>query len=824
MPRPRQRKGAQARKDEKQAKREQQEAEDAARLAREKRERERKTRMDMDALPSSSGRRPAEDDPDALSLPDPDTKAYFQKVAEQIEEMTAQGAGARETQVVLNDDGEEVEVEAEDERPLLLRSALESLSGQEVELAGDGETSVILEQLLYAMDDFAKRVLLDRFAGQFERLVRHRSASHVLQTLFELAGETVDRETRGNIASGPASADASTLPTMTSLLLSLVPELLLTLSTLIYDAFASHCIRILLLVLSGVPCASAAASNSSGPRGPGAARSKKSAQFRKNQGASFGKNWLADDAALSSGNGKGKSRAADERLATPPEFAEALQSMYDALAALDTDAAALAGAQNAVPGEGTRKAAMHEVAGPVLRILVELEAGQPGGWKTGGWADRVLCGLVGEVRDPEGVEAVQKEKQQELREEYLAGLLRHPASSPTFEVVLQLAPPEIFAPLWNGFFAGKVHRLAANAVANFVVAVGIARVGEEEMRALVSELSAVAEERRGEWIDNYRTGVLRALIESAARLGVCEAEVSELMLDTFGLKTDDEKKLVVPCVLTLNRMVHWKKLAASASPEPTTQGSILLQTWLNMHAPHQQVVADSLCHLPFETLLPLTRSATSSRILDALLTSPTTPARSIRQFILRLIGHFPQLADDRIGSRVAERAFATADPFLKDKIAASVFEHQDELQRSAYAHFLARKMELPLWGRKRDDWKAKMGRLAAEEKARVAAQAGPATVGAPLPQAAVAEPVKTKKRKTDDIDAIFASKGAVLSAPVEEGTSAANGGEVDEREAKRRRKEEKRAKKAVKLAAASGGGGATGEGLDDVLSAIKASV
>lgn len=179
-----------------QAKKEQQEAEDAARLAREKRERERKTRLEMDSLPSASSgtRRPAIDDPDALPEPDPDTKAYFQKVAEQIEEMQEMGHGQREKQYVLDENGYEVEEEIEDERPLLLRSALESLSGHEITLAGDNESSVVLERLLYAMDDFAKRVLLDRFTGQIEKLVKHRCASHVLQTLFELAGQTVDRE------------------------------------------------------------------------------------------------------------------------------------------------------------------------------------------------------------------------------------------------------------------------------------------------------------------------------------------------------------------------------------------------------------------------------------------------------------------------------------------------------------------------------------------------------------------------------------------------------------------------------------------------------
>lgn len=226
MPRPRQRKSTVSRKEEKrvrpitapsralcrrrkltectsrvrpQLKREQEEKEAAAQLEREKRMRERKSKMEWDALPSASGSRGGNNgmpDPDALPEPDPDTKAYFARVSEQIEEMTQMGHGRRETQIIVNEDGEEVEEEVEDERPLLLRSALESLSGHELALAGDHETSVVLERLLYAMDDFAKRVLLDRFTGEFERLVKHRHASHVLQTLFELAGETVDREVR----------------------------------------------------------------------------------------------------------------------------------------------------------------------------------------------------------------------------------------------------------------------------------------------------------------------------------------------------------------------------------------------------------------------------------------------------------------------------------------------------------------------------------------------------------------------------------------------------------------------------------------------------
>ena len=136
-------------------------------------------------------------DPDALPEPDPDTKAYFREIASKIEELEGMGQG-RGSYGKVPEAGMEEE-EQEDDRPLLLRSALESLGGHEIALAGDGDTSIILERLCYSMDDFARRVLVDRFSGSYEKLVKHRSASHVLQTLFSLAGETVDREVRPSL-------------------------------------------------------------------------------------------------------------------------------------------------------------------------------------------------------------------------------------------------------------------------------------------------------------------------------------------------------------------------------------------------------------------------------------------------------------------------------------------------------------------------------------------------------------------------------------------------------------------------------------------------
>jgi nucleolar protein 9 len=66
-----------------------------------------------------------------------------------------------------------------------------------------------------------------------------------------------------------------------------------------------------------------------------------------------------------------------------------------------------------------------------------------------------------------------------------------------------------------------------------------------------------------------------------------------------------------------------------------------------------------------EELLKLSRHPVSSRVLDAFLESPSVPLRDKRKFLMGFMGQYHVLVDDRIGSRVGDRCWAYADPFLK---------------------------------------------------------------------------------------------------------------------------------------------------------------
>ena len=51
------------------------------------------------------------------------------------------------------------------DRRLFFVAALSEMSGKEKELATDPDCSTILERMAYSMDDFARRVFMDRLTG-----------------------------------------------------------------------------------------------------------------------------------------------------------------------------------------------------------------------------------------------------------------------------------------------------------------------------------------------------------------------------------------------------------------------------------------------------------------------------------------------------------------------------------------------------------------------------------------------------------------------------------------------------------------------------------
>jgi len=406
-------------------------------------------------------------------------------------------------------------------------------------------------------------------------------------------------------------------------------------------------------------------------------------------------------------------------------------------------------------------------------LLLEMEATQGSSNDTDSLLDRVSHGLISACLSVEDDSLESSD--------YVTTLLREPVASHLLERVVSLCPVPAFPSLWRLYFQGRLGKLAVHPVANFPVARAFERLDEDQFQAALSEME-------GTWsklLKNSRTGVLRACVERAGTLGRFGDSVCQVVRDLFSLQDTKETSRLIPSAL---HMKTWDEYQASVPPavkepadtsaegrrshhksdntsEPTVQGSTLLQSLLRLPEPHNAMIIDSLTSLPVTELINLSRNSISSRVLDEFLDSKTVPQKAKRKFLLSLIGHYHELADDRIGSRVADRCWASADPYLKEKIARSLITQERFLLSSQYGRFFARKLQLHLLKRDTERWKAAQAQASPAPKPDVAQETSRPTVTTiSEPDSGSQEKGKKRKRKrepdnADEIDVVFASLG-----------------------------------------------------------------
>lgn len=628
-------------------------------------------------------------------------------------------------------------------RRLFFTAAMEEMSGKETQLATDPECSIVLERMIYSMDDFARRVLADRFSGSFDKLIKHRFASHVCQTLFAQAGHTVARELRSG--SKPVKSDDGELRTMSRLIPDICEELLDDFTSFLHDHYASHVIRALfILLVPSIPQEGTAKD---------ATRSKRSAKWKSRQGPL--------KSVFTSEKGKEK---VTEALPVPEEFSTWARTLLDTLKKRWNE-------------NEIRAMATDVRACPLLKVLLEAEAELGITDATGSLFDSVTEGSLsydGESEPPFS--------------HFLATLLRDTTSSHLMETLLNIAPPAAFNLMWSTYIRGQLSRLADHPVANFVVAKGFEKLDE-------SQLKNAFEELQGGWsriVAGSRIGVLKALILRSGALRCCEDEANTAVLSAFGIQEESDGPRIIQCALRQLSLSELQNVdlslptdrdqATNPRTEPKVQGALLLQSLLRLPQPSNQLYIDSILAMSPEEIISLAHSPISSRVLDALLDSETVPLQSKRKFVVSLIGHFHVLVDDRIGSRVGDRCWAFADTYLKEKIARSLFPHEAALSASFYGKFFARGLSLYLLKRKPDEWKEMQKNRsqgirtnsAAGSNSAVPLYGSNATSAPPAASpAAVAKPEKKRKeRPEDEIDAVFkrssgkkAKRSGALDAP-----------------------------------------------------------
>ncbi|WVR05940.1 hypothetical protein IAU60_002966 [Kwoniella sp. DSM 27419] len=681
---------------------------------------------------------------------DPDVKAYFRSVEEQIKDWEG-----------VTSEGEERE-----DRQLFLTSVLSELRSHELPVSTDPETSIILERLLPSLNDWGRRVIGDAFGDKWSEIVRHRFGSHVAQSWMTLAAGTLDREARDIWPPQQAKQDpsAGSLPTMTELISTLISTLLPEFPQLLSSPHAAPPLRLLLLILT--PNRALPALGSGEDKSGGLIRSKRSNKFRNNQNVK-GKSILGEDEV----NGKGKGKA-DERKVPKKLVKLRKQIRKELMSRL---------------AEGEWKAMGVDAVGSVtVQLLLEFEVEDGEADAEGSLFDILTEGMITHLRKtPEAPFETQP---------YLLGLLASQTGTRLFETLLQLSPQPIFDALWSTYFQKKLGKLAGHPYANFVVAKGVSRLGEKEIEALVSEIKGVSGGRG--LIKAGRTSVLQALVERSVTVTKSQKTILDLLYSCLELPAGQKKDLV-PCLMALKtypmyqaiingeaepadedeappaeaidaeaeasaaaaaRLSAWQNRRTAKPKEdlaPNMQGCLILQGMMGMGEVNGTVL-ESLTAQPVQTLLTYAKSPIASRLFDSVFTNAAVQPKYRRKVMMGFMESWKQLAEDKLGSRVLDTIWDRADGYMKEKIAKTLIPHQIALGQSQYAKYFIRRAEISLLDRRPAEWREKIVGVKHHFAHQQAPKAEPMHSWEVQSGDAEVEGKKRKEKVVDEIDELFA--------------------------------------------------------------------
>ena len=559
-----------------------------------------------------------------------------------------------------------------EERSLFVESVYREADGKELKIACSQGCSRLMEKLISMSDVRQIRRVFNKFIGHFLHLVQHRFASHCCETLFINAAPAVMQKTSKQKAKQAEDGESEPDLSLADMFMTVIDELKDNWGYLLTERFASHTIRVLLLVLAGEPV-----------------------------------DLSSTDSAVASRKKErlGAPVAGLEEEATPAQKHSVPESFEPALKKIMTDMV------SGIDDTYLRALASHPVGNPVLQVLLFLELSHFGK-SSAKDSKSVLRRLVPDENFEEGTESAT----------FIRGLLYDPVGSRLVETMVRHMPGKVFKNLYKNNIRDRIGSLSRNSTAGYVVLRTLERLGKDDLQ---NAMELIIPEVPG-LIERARLIVPRVLIERCVVRNVDTKPFARALKNAYsGDKTLRLRQMLRLDASPESAAQDYEMQGAddadesmkkdktsgrsSISAAERLHGSLLAQTMLTVPGPLSELVYSGLLTQSSETILQLAQEPTSSRVIQQALTSSTSPIQFRRQFTALFQGHLVELAQNSNGSRVVDALWtATKDIFfVKERMAQELATKEMVLRDSFIGRAVWRNWSMDLYKRRRSEWNAR---------------------------------------------------------------------------------------------------------------------
>lgn len=424
---------------------------------------------------------------------------------------------------------------------------------------------------------------------------------------------------------------------------------------LLTDQFASHTLRVLLLVLSGKSITDASSKS--------LVKSKKSEDIGTTTAA------------------RRMNSAKQELRTVPGTFNDALSDLVAGLTAgLETTY--------------LRALATHPTGNPVLQLLLEIGVFQTGKTQARD-PSSLLRTLIPDDPPEDGSDSAA----------FINGLLYDPVGSRLLESIIQFAPGHTFKALYKSLFFDRLGTLAKNDVACFPVIRILERLSKEKLELAIEQLCP----KIPTLIERSRTSVIKTMIERCRIRAVDTGPIMAALQEAYG----EEPSAAVLKMLGTNApidkgMAEERRKQLEDQDVSKVHGSLLAQSMLEMPGPMREMILKGLIAMDALTLVRLAKDRSATHVLQLSLTcsnqDPTSQFR--RTIIQRLAPHAIDLALDTAASHVVDTIYDASKDlrYPREQFAVELSKGESLLRQIPSGKAVWRNWQMDVYKRRRNAW------------------------------------------------------------------------------------------------------------------------
>ncbi|ODQ80915.1 hypothetical protein BABINDRAFT_170677 [Babjeviella inositovora NRRL Y-12698] len=545
----------------------------------------------------------------------------------------------------------------EEERQGFIRSVLEESKGKELKLMTNQICSKLVERLLLSCTDAQVKRFYRALQGHFVALANHKYSSHCLETLLVRAAALVEKEILNpdlQFELDDEEEEAQPFVSMENLFLMMAEEFKPQLPAMVTNQYASHVLRLIILILAGKELPSSTVSNST-------LRSKRSKIARKMieimDNEDFAKHYQ-----------------------TPSSFKDEMMTWFTSII------------QNHTP-KSMRELSVHKVASPVLQLIIQVE----------GMVDKQrsfwhLCFL--------DTSHVEKDTSEGAYVEYL--LSDAVGSHFLQNIITHGGKVKNMDRLYKLYMSDRVLRLCnRNTTGCFVIMALMKKLKPSNLDQILDELIphiaeflVPAEADRAANLE-----MVKAIIDtSTERKNYKKEEIVESMLSIYTSK---------PAEFTENILqLTGSTLGNTRDDWPTAEErrrSLFLQKLCAYDTKLMALTLDGILELRAQRIVQMCKHGVFSHVLEVLLEAPVELDVIKRRKLMNLFtGEIAELACNSYGSHIVDKlwVFTVKLNLYKDRVAGELYAQKEMVKESTYGRLVWKNWSMELFTRKRGDWKA----------------------------------------------------------------------------------------------------------------------